>query len=271
MRILAGGLALLLIAAPVAAHDFWIEPNRFTVAANAPVGVTFQVGHGAANQRWGLGSDRIVMIADYFGGARRDLRGDLRSGGAADLITRFDRPGLHVVALQSDYALSDLPAIRFNDYAKEEGLALIIATRARTGQTNRPGREKYSRRAKALVQVGPMTRANQALATRPIGLKLEIVPERNPYALGSNRRLPVRVLYKGRPLANATVKLTRLENDERPAGVAVTNAAGRAVFRVPAAGAWQMNVVWGEPVANDRRVDFDTTFSSLTFGYPAAR
>jgi len=160
-----------------------------------------------------------------------------------------------------------LPAIRFNDYAREEGIMPIIAARNAARQTNVPGRERYSRRAKALIQVGQTTAANQALATRPIGLKLEIVPDRNPYALGADRMLPVHVLYNGRRLANATVKLTNLAADERPVAIAVTNRAGQTRFRVPATGTWLINVIWSEPVRGDSKVDFDTTFSSLTFGY----
>ncbi len=76
------------------------------------------------------------------------------------------------------------------------------------------------------------------------------------------------MLYRGRRLANATVKLRSLEADERPLAVAVTDRNGRASFRVPATGGWLLNVIWGEPVAGDPKVDFDTTFSSLTFGYP---
>lgn len=177
-----------------------------------------------------------------------------------------------MIALQSNYAISELPAIRFNDYAREEGLVPILAARKSGGKTNAPGRERYSRRAKALIQVGPATPANQGFATRPIGLKLEIVPERSPYALGATRILPVHVLYNGRRLSNATVKLTNLGADERPVAVMITNRAGRAQFRVPATGAWLLNVVWSEPVRGDPKVDFDTTFSSLTFGTgPVAR
>ncbi len=169
--------------------------------------------------------------------------------------------------MQTSYSFSELPSIRFNDYAKEEGLALAIAQRRRTGKSGAPGFERYSRRAKAIVQVGAHTPASQSAVTRPIGLKLEIVPARNPYALGASRMLPVHVLYKGRRLANATVKLTSLEYDAKPVAVAITNRSGRASFRIPPTGSWLLNVVWAEPVAGDKRVDFDTTFSSLTFGY----
>ncbi len=260
-------LALALIATPAVAHDFWLQPTRFQVAPNAPLEATFLVGHAALRERW-RNNDRIVVLRSVFARRATDLRGGLRNG-EADLVTRFSVPGLHVLGMQSNYAFSDLPGLRFDDYAKEEGLALIVAARKRSGNA-KPGRERYSRRAKSLIQVGTQTPTNQAQATQPIGLKLEIVPERNPYALDGSRMLPVHVLYNGRRLANATVKLTNLGNDAKPVAVAITDRAGRARFRIPAQGNWLLNVVWGEPVAGNPRFDFDTTFSSLTFGYRGA-
>ncbi len=262
-------LSLALVASPLLAHDFWLQPVRFQVAPNAPLPATFQVGHGTLRERWN-NNNRIVALADHFGGQRTDLRGALRSDGDADIVMRFSAPGLHVLGMQSTFAFSELPAIRFNDYAKEEGLARIVAARQSAGQTGAAGRERYSRRAKSLIQVGAQTAANQRMATQPIGLKLEIVPERNPYALDASRMLPVHVLYNGRRLANATVKLTNLANDAKPVAIAVTDRTGRARFRIPANGNWLLNVVWGEPVAGNPRFDFDTTFSSLTFGYAGA-
>ena len=264
------GLSLVVMATPLAAHDFWLQPLRFQTAVNVPFPVTFQVGHGAARQRWEIGN-RVLLLNDVVNGARRDIRGDLRQDGPADLITRFTSPGLHIIALQSTYAQSDLTALRFNDYAKAEGLAAVLAERARAGTTAKPGRERYSRRGKALIQVGQLTPRNQALVTRPIGLKLEIVPERNPYELVTSRMLPVRVMYNGRRLPNATVKLTSLEFDARPVAMAVTDRAGRATFRIPPVGDWLINVIWSAPVTGDPKADFDTTFSSLTFGYDPAR
>jgi uncharacterized GH25 family protein len=259
-------LPLLLVAAPATAHDFWIQPERFQTAPATPLSATFLVGHGEARERWG-NNHRIVLLGDFFNGERRDRRALLRSGGTADITLQFAEPGVHVIGLQTNYAFSELPATRFNEYAREEGLALVLAVRKRAGKNNTPGRERYSRRAKAMIQVGRQTAANQVLATRPIGLKLEIVPERNPYGLGASRSLPVYVLYKGRRLPNATVKLTSLENDARPVATFVTDRAGRVRFQVPERGNWLLNVVWSEPVQGDRKVDFDTTFSSLTFGY----
>ncbi len=262
-------LALVLVASPALAHDFWLQPTRFQVAPSAPLEATFLVGHAALRERW-QNNDRILVMKSFFGRRSTDLRGDLRTG-KADLVTRITTPGLHVLGMQSNFAFSELPGIRFDDYAKEEGLPLIIAARRRAGNPAKAGRERYSRRAKSLVQIGVPTASNQTQATQPIGLKLEIVPDRNPYALDASRILPVHVLYNGRRLANATVKLTNLGNDAKPVAVAITDRAGRARFRIPARGNWLLNVVWGVPVAGNPRFDFDTTFSSLTFGYDRER
>ncbi len=266
MKIRIAALSLSLIAAPSFAHDFWIQPNVFQVEPKTPISFTFQVGHGKFRDRWN-NNQRIVAVNDFHGGVRRDLRPQLRTGGNFDLAISGAAPGLHIIAMQSNHATSELPAIRFNDYAREEGLAPILIARKAEGKLNVAGRERYSRRAKALIQVGQVTAANQAFATRAIGLKLEIIPDVSPYALGANRMLPVHVLYNGRRLPGATVKLTNLGADERPVAIAVTDRTGRARFRIPASGAWLINVIWSDRVRDDPKVEFDTTFSSLTFGY----
>lgn len=265
------GLALCFAATPAAAHDFWIQPLSYQVGVGQPLTATFQVGHGQYRQRWGNDIRRIPLLVDISVAGRTNQRGNVRSDATADFVARPTIPGVHILTLQSTYANSTLPALRFNDYLKSEGLRLPIAVRAQSNSANLPGRERYSRRAKALIQVGPQTTANSRLVTKPVGIKLEIVPEKNPYALDPTHRLPVYVLYKGQRLPGATVMLTSLEFDARPLKSEITDRAGRATFTVPPVGSWLLNVIWSEPVKGDAQADFDTTFSSLTFGYDAAR
>lgn len=265
------GLTLLTVAAPVAAHDFWIQPLRFQVGENQPLSATFQVGHAQYRQRWGNDIRRIPLLLDFAPRGRSNQRGNVRSDSTADLVTRLSGPGLHVLGMQTAPAYSELPALRFNDYLKAEGLVVPIAARNRSDSTTLPGRERYSRRAKALIQVGPQTAANSARALRPLGMKLEIVPVKNPYALDKSHRLPVVVLYNGKRLAGASVKLTSLEFDAKPLETEITDRSGQATFTIPPLGDWLINVIWSEPLRGDPKADFETTFSSLTFGYDPAR
>ena len=267
-------IAMALSAVPVTAHDFWIQPARFTTATGTPTAFTLLVGHGTFRQRWSVASTRVVRFDGIGPTGHRDLRSVLHTqSGDDDGTLVFDTPGTHVIVLESTPAVSVLPSIRFNDYLKVEGLTPAVAERARKGLDSTDGREFYSRRAKALIQVtGPGTPASgQGHVTRPIGLKLEIVPQKNPYDLKSGEALPVRILYEGRPLSGATVKLNNLDSDAEPVAIVRSNAAGDVRFTFPRRGRWQINVIWTKIVRGNSQADFDTIFSSLTFGFNEAQ
>ena len=268
-------LAVLPVLAtfPAVAHDFWMQPRVFNPPAASTVLLSMLVGHGTARERWGAANSNVVLFKTIGPDGMLDRKSNLSIGGPGfDALVPLVRAGSYMFILQSTATPSQLPFLRFNDYVTAEGVTPIIAQRQRLRQEKTDGREIYSRRAKALVQVGALTGTNHAMVTRAVGLKLEIVPERNPYALDASRMLPVRVMYKGRRLPGATVKLTSLEFDAKPLASAVTDRNGHASLRVPPVGDWLVNTIWSEPVKNDPKADFETTFSSLTFGYdPASR
>lgn len=265
--------ALLLAGAQFAhAHDFWLQPQAFWLDAPATTPFTLQVGHGAARQRSPIPMRRIERL-DAIGpdGTTRDMRARLRLGGERDDgDVSFDRNGAYVLVLQTDdKAESHLPSIRFNDYLRAEGLTPALAQREQAARMEADGSESYRRVAKAIVQMGVPGGAQDAAITKPVGLPLEIVPERNPYATPRASRLPVRVIYERHPLTGALVKLTDLANDAEPFEAHLTDADGRAEFTLPKTGAWLLNVVWTKPKPPGENTDFETVFSSLSFGFPA--
>jgi hypothetical protein len=180
---------------------------------------------------------------------------------------RFTTPGTYILVLQTDdRAQTHLPSIRFNDYLKVEGLTPALEHRTRLNQMDRDGSERYSRCAKSLIQVGPLGVGSQQVS-KPVGLSLEIVPEVNPYGVPRSASLPVRVIYAGRPLAGALIKLTDLSNDASPFEVHLTDHDGRASFTMPNAGSWLLNVIWTKVLPRSEETDFETVFSSLSFGF----
>lgn len=268
---MVGAFAAAMVGA-AKAHDFWIQPDSFAVAPGGSVKIALLVGHGRYREVSLIPAQRLTAFELRDAAGVHDRRGDLRLGAAnAQTVVKLDRPGLNLLSLATDGTYSELPSLRFNDYIKVEGLTPAIEYRARMGQNDALGREIYSRRAKALIQVGPANAQAQAIAVRPLGMSLEIVPERSPYDPNGAEMLPVRVYFEGRPLPGALVKLNNLEFDARPVETRLTDAQGRASFRVPRVGAWQMNVIWTKALKNDPRADFDTTFSSLTFGFSGDR
>ncbi len=267
-RLVFSTLGVGLVSLPVTAHDFWLQPSQFWVSPGAAVPMTFLVGHGGVRQRTNIGSDRFNVFRTTGPGGVTDRKGSLsNSKKGAEASLSFAAPGTYVAYFSTSSILSELPSLRFNDYAAAEGLTLVTRHRAAQGKTDAPGREFYSRRGKALLQVGLPGKAAQPQVTAPVGLSLEIVPLVNPYQPGPASSLPVQVLYQGRPLAGALVKLNDLNADERPVEVRRTDTNGRADFQIKRSGLWQLNVVWSQPLVNNRSADFLTTFSSLSFGF----
>lgn len=290
-RAFAVGLALWAGAA--GAHDFWMQPSSAASVPGDTVGLALMVGHGDERRQSPIAARRITRL---------DVVAP--DGGATALggrVFRADVAGVYAVLLQTDSAAqSHLPAPQFNAYLHVEGLGAVQAHRERNRLHGEPGAERYSRVAKALVAIGAaggaggsrdtsgagslgwaddagaaslveaMGRDGRASgkagnATRAFELPLELVLERSPFGGGKTPRLPVRVLYKGRPLPGGLVKLTDLARDEEPVAAARTDAQGRVQFDLPHRGNWLLNVVWSEPVQRDDGIDYETIFSSLVW------
>ena len=262
----------LCLPASAAAHDFWVQPDSYWLAPQAGTSLTLQVGHGPDRQRSPIPLRRITRF-DSVGpnGLAIGLRNFLHPGlGSEDGEFRLEAPGTYVLVLETDdRARSFLPALRFNDYVMAEGLAPALELRQRTRRMDADGSEAYSRETKTIVQVGPADSGSSEQVTKPLGLLLEIIPEASPYATPPAAKLPVKVIYRGSPLAGALVKLTELEHDAAPFESHVTDDTGRARFTMPTRGSWLLNVVWTRPSTGE--IDFETTFSSLSFGFPADR
>jgi uncharacterized GH25 family protein len=259
-------------ASAVMAHDFWVQPNEYWLAPDVVTPVTLQVGHGPFRQRSPIRLSRVTRFEAVTPDGRTiDLRDDLHLGGdTKDGDLRLRARGVHVLVFETDaQAQSHLPAIRFNDYLEAEGLTPALELRERTHRMDADGSENYSRHAKSIVQVGPPEAGPQAQVTRPVGLPLEIVPEQSPYTEPRPAMLPVRVIYAGRPLAGALIKLTNLEHDAAPLEIHRTDRDGRASFIMPKDGTWLLNVIWTKPLPGSRDTDFETVFSSLSFGFPS--
>lgn len=259
-------LAALLLSAPVKAHDFWIEPQLFQTEPGHAVPAMIWVGDHGARERSPIQARRIVTLRSLGpGGERNQVAGLDLGGDKADMHLSLMEPGTHLLILETDYAPIALPADRFNTYMQQEGLTPAIAWRRERGQEDRPGREIYCRRAKAILQVGTLHPDSAAIATRAIGLNLEIVPEVHPGLLKQGQALPVRVLFDGAILAGAQVRLSDLTADGRPVDQQVTDHEGRTRFAIPRQGRWLLSVVWTTPIPDGIVADFETRFASLSF------
>jgi uncharacterized GH25 family protein len=258
-RLLLVLCAALAASASLSAHDFWIEPTGFTTNLGRVVGLKLRVGddfHGEAVPRSGEMIDEFVVVD---AGGRRQIVG--REGSDPAGLLRVMSPGLMVIGYHSRPSPVTLPAAKFTQYLKEEGLDAIVAARDRSGASSRDGREIFSRSAKSLVRSGASTAGP---GDRTLGFPIELVAERNPYHLRTGDTLPVRLSYRGAPLAGARVVAY---TQRRPYHklMAQSDRDGRAVFTIEEQGPWLVKAVHMVPAPAGSSADWESFWASLTF------
>lgn len=260
-------LTTMIVPHTASAHEFWLQPQQFWAEPAQVVPISMLVGHGGHSARSSIPSRRITRFEVIGpGNEASDLRSKIHPG--VDTKLELDASGAYVVVLATDnQARSDLPAERFNDYLRAEGLTPALLARQQAGLMQTEGSERYSRQAKALMQVG--SSQQQTHVTQAAGLRLEIVPEINPYAQPRSTQLPVRVIFENQALAGALVKMSSPTDGSKATVSRLTDDQGRAVFDMPTQGQWLLHVTWTKSLPTADEADFDTVFASLTFGLPS--
>jgi len=239
---LALGLATLA-AAPARAHDYWLEFQPATPTAGGELTAALWLGQDFIPEaQTAIQDARALSLRHLTRSLDLDLLPRARQGVAPLLRLGLAAPGGHLLALERDTTRIQLRARRFNRYLEEEGLHAALAERRRSGELWRRGTERYQRYLKAFVQVGD---APDAVSTRVLGHRLELVPERDLATVQVGERLGVRVLFEGRPLAGVQVEaFARGAAASGPRGQAgVTDGGGRTEFTVHAPGTWLVRTV----------------------------
>ena len=169
-------------AGSAAAHDYWIDPSVFRLDPGGRVLFYLRVGEHFSGEPAASSIERTKRFTIDSSGRRFDVL-PLQHDPAG--MARLSEGGLHVVSFENTPTYLELPADRFNAYLEAEGLESVLQAREAAGASRQPGREAYSRCAKALLWVEgeePLS-AGTGLHARPVGMTLELLPETNPYRM----------------------------------------------------------------------------------------
>ena len=258
-------VALALSVTPLCAHDMWIEPTSFLPDAGKIIGVRLRVGQDFLGDPIPRDPALIEHFISIDSTGRKPVYG--RDGADPAGLVRVAEPGALILGYQSRPKPLVSPAAKFNQYLNEEGLDAITELRARRNQTSSEASETFSRCAKSLLYNGMPTGAQ---ADRVLGFTLELVTEKNPYALGAGQDLPVRLIYEGRPLAGTLVVAMNRMNPS--AGLtARTDKNGRVTFRLPQDGMWLIKAVHMVPAPAGAGAEWASFWASTTFELKSSR
>lgn len=256
---------VLLGGWPVAGHEFWIAPEDYRPEAGQVVKAGLLVGSDMAGEPYPWLSRNTAaarMLSESWSVDLVGREGDLPALSFAPREEGLTRVIFH--ARPSFVVFDD--AATFAHYLDYEGLDWVLAAHKARGLPEAGFAERYTRNARALVQVGE-ARADQVDA--PTGMPFELVALGNPYVAGAGS-VEVRLTWQGEPQAGQQVAIfIRAPGGTAPQDVTRTlvRTDAQGVARIPLgmAGEYMLSSVHMEPLEGDEAAVWDSHWATLTF------
>ena len=281
LRFLRGVVAVTLLASSGAhAHEFWFAPLKNPQPVGSTVALRLEVGEFFDGDAAGFSIPKAAALRHNTASTERDLRPYLSPDAPeAEVLLELTEPGTHLLSFDSTPLRIALSADRFHAYLHDEGLDFIKAQREKAGTADQPGRERYWRNTKTLIQAGlasAKSASSDMTYAKQTGQRLEIRPLNNPLAMKAGSDLRIRIMFDGKPLSGALVKswhkLERSPTDRSEGQLLTvrtrTTANGEAVLQLPYAGGWMVSVVHMVPALGEPEVDWDSYWGNLSFSLP---
>ncbi len=249
---------LATIAPAAAAHDYWLVPLS-REGDVVPVSLV-------------VGEDFVIQEDKHFEGARTPRavvvhRGRQEPAETVEGATPFLRMnvasvGGHLLVVDRNAATITLAPAEFETYLHSEGLDAVVEERARRGESSLPGRERYSRCLKALVQTGD---AHDDTFAFDAHQTLEIVPDRDPVRALPGSTLGVAMKFHGEPLAGARFDALSRVGDDVQSKAYTTDDRGRASITIDRRAEWLVRTVHMTRCDRCTDADWESTWASYTF------
>ncbi len=253
---------LLMLPSAALAHDFWLEPSDgFHPAAGDIISLRMFVGEAfKPEQELPPVSERITRLEVVSSSGKFDMTPE----GRRDILPAIalSDPGTFAIAMEREPSFITLDAEKFNSYLEEEGHHAIVGARLKDGSYAKDGRERYTRHLKMILSVGESTEA----WSHQFGTKLEILPLADPAGLRAGSKLPVRVLFEGKPLAGARVGVvSRQDGNISREKMVRTDRSGNAKVTLDSAGDLLVRTTYMRPCAKCDDADYESFWSAMTF------
>jgi len=248
------------------AHEFWVRPLSYVVETGKSLDVRLFVGDGFPGEVVTRNGPKIVKFAAYGDGAETPITGENGKDPAGSV--KLEKAGVYVLAFRNIPSKIELDAAKFEEYLKEEGLDTIIKKRADSGASSTPGKEMYSRSAKAIVRVGDAEKGFD----REVGLKYELTPLSEPWKVQPGEQgkdeLRFKAVFDSKPLAGIMVA-ARTPDDPKLVIKATTDEHGIVTLKLPKTGMWLVSSVHMLEAPANSGSDWESVWASVTFEVPA--
>jgi uncharacterized GH25 family protein len=192
-------IIVIMSVGPVAAHEFWLEPQDYAVAVGDEIIADLKNGQdfkGGAYPYIDEYFTRFDVITRKGAAPVPGRRGDYPA-----LTMKTETGGLHVFAYAStDNNLVYAKYEKFASFVTGKDMAWVLEDHAAKGFSTEKIKEWYYRYAKSLVKVG-----SGAGRDVLVGMPIELVAEINPYSSDADPRF--RLYRDGAPMADFEVQI----------------------------------------------------------------
>jgi uncharacterized GH25 family protein len=253
------GSVLAQFALPLHAHEFWVAPLWYEVSLGDEITLDLRVGQMLEGKSYPYLSHKFARYQITDADGVHDLVSN--EGDTPSVVYDATVTGLHVIAYHSlPEQLTYETFQDFVDYLDEEGLRPIVDRHHERSLSETGFTEAYTRNAKALVQVGPVSEGDSDLAT---GMDFELIALRNPYL--SSTSLPVKLLWQGEQVTGAQVAVFRRVGSVVERTTQLTNNQGIVDIPLRGEGMYLLSAVHMEETAEESGAVWHSTWASLSF------
>ena len=257
--------ALLLLNLSTFAHEYWFECDNFFLKVNEKTNLGLFVGEALKkDEERPYQASKTDSFQMFSNGEIFDMRPLAEDDKTPVLKFASDHSGTFLVSMERNWSFIKLEAAKFEDYLREDGMEYIIAERKRLGESEKEGRERYSRYLKTLIQVGD---SRTGSAKTRVNSRLEIVPLENPYSKKVGDSLKLQVFFSGSPLAEKVVFADNRDGDKYSTQKFTTDKEGKLTLKLTTKGVWLVRLVVMQRCAkNCNEADWESFWGALSFG-----
>lgn len=265
MKIVKPLIILSLLFQVCLGHEFWLQPRNFREAGkSATFPIDIRVGMNFEGKAWGGDLGKILELAVYHDGERRDLL-EASSLEKPVIDLTAEESGQYLVGFTNESAFIELKADDFKKYVLSEGLESIVEQRKKLGESDEPGKEFYRRCAKTLVQRGD-DNSSKTYQQR-FGFPLELTALTNPYDAEATPLQTFQLTYQETPLQNAQVVVWNKDGERVNRREPRTDKDGKISFPLKRAGKWMVSTVHMVRIEGESEADWQSYWGSFTFGF----
>ena len=252
-------LAAGFLATQALAHDTWVIADQMRVAPTTSVTLDLTSGVDFPNLDVAPKPENVPNASCRLGGRTFEVTKKLAAPNSLQFKTELAHTGVATVWIKLPSRALELKPEQVKMFNEEVNAPEALQKEYDEMPEPKRWRGTSTKHPKTFVRVGDAK--GDTSWKEPVGLFLEIIPERDPTTLRAGEDLPVRVIRDGAPFAGFS--LSAVTAGDKEGETQKTDEAGRATFKLNRPGRWLLKGVEARKSA-EPGLNFEAKSATIT-------